>query len=285
MMIISRGSFTRTAQAIQSSNSTAAYTGNTAELTDGAPSSRCGLTWPSGSQTTSVYVHLPFRMAPVPTNEVRIFALLGLTGVPVGTAVQLYGGASANPTTSLATGTTEYLPDGTVGVWIVFPIGSGSTYEYYAWRIYNNTGGAATIVASSTVLIGELYASPAWDWPINRLTINPVDPSPTNRSDGGSGNRVIRPLYRRIEVQITPQKWDVAVLNGLTSLQGLLYDLGSQQFSAIVPRTTLVGNRALLDDNTIQQTATLVTLTGHGPLSSDAGTDRWPLTLEFEQSL
>lgn len=282
-MILSRGAYTRTPQAIQSSNGTAAYTSDTTNLVDCIPSSRCALTWPSGSQSAAVYVHLTWRMTPAPTSECRVFALLGLAGIQAGMAVELYGGATSNPSTLLSGTETVQFPDGTVGAWVVRDAGAGWTHEYFAWRIYNDDGSGAPIAASATVYVGELYASPAWDWPVGRWETRVVMPQLLNRSSSGAARKRKRPPYRQVDLTITPQDWAATMLDD-GSLLSMLYDLASQDCVAIVPRPEHRGAGGV-DDALLPRNAMLADLTEAGGLGADAAVDRYPLTLGFEEFL
>lgn len=282
-MIISRGNYTRVAQALLSS-SDAAYLSVPANLVDGVPSSQCALQWPSGLQSTSVYVHMPWRMVPAPAAECRIFALLGLDGIPAGATVELYGGATAVPATLLAATTTVTLPEGDVGAWIVREPGAGWIYEYFAWRVYNDVGGTSPIVASAVVYIGELYASPAWDWPINEISDQPVDQALTSTSAGGASRRVRQPAYRMLDCNVVPKAWDAAALDPVNGLQAFQYDVLDQDVIAVIPRPRWPPGGPI-SDAAVRACARLGVLSRIGPLASNAGTDRWPLALSVQQTL
>lgn len=285
-MLLSRGDYTRVVQAIQSSNGTAAYLSDTARLVDHIPSSQCAISWPSGAQTTGVYVHLPFRMTPAPAAECRVFALLGLRGIPVNTLVHLYGGATSNPTTLRAQGRTVRLPGGGVGIWFARQAGSGWSDEYFAFRIYNDTGGVATIAASTTVYVGELYATPVWEWPVSQWEPRVVNPAQVNRSSSGVVRHVPRPSYRTVDLTVAPQQWEQAqAANSGNTMQDMLYDLQGQRLLAVIPRPNRRGASLNADQTAIAATAMLCGLTDNGGFGSDAGTDAYPLRLALEECL
>lgn len=280
-MITSRGAYTRTVQAMSSSDD-AAYLSDTDNLVDCSPSTSVALQWTSGLQSTAEYVHLPWRMTPAPTIECRVFALLGLVGIPAGTRVYLYGGATASAATLLSAAEVVTLPDGTLGTWLIRAAGEGWTHEYFAWRIYNDDGSGAPIAASAIVYVGELYASPAWDWPVGKMEQRVVIPSLLNRSSSGAGRTVKRDPYRTAELMITPQDWATAMM-GVESLTAMLYDLAYQDCVALVQRPQPRGGS--LDPDAYNASAFLGSLTDAGGLGAEAAVDRYPLTLSFEAIL
>lgn len=282
-MITSRGAYARTMQPLLSTGGTAAYLGNTLAMVDCIPSSICTCSWPTGLQSTGVYVHVPWRMTPAPAAECRIFMLLGLQGIPPGVMVELYGGATAVPATMLMQTETVLLPDGTVGAIIVRAAGDGWTHEYFAWRIYNS-GPSGTFIAGGALFgIGEVYASPAWEWPIGRWDVKVVLPQLLNRTATGAAKKVKRDPYRTVDVTITPQDWTSAMISS-DSLIAMLYDLATQDCVAIVPRPRRRGVAAI-DDDVVPTNAMLADLVEAGSLGADAAVDRYPLNLQFEQFL
>lgn len=280
-MITSRGAYTRTVQPLLSSDD-ALYLSDPSRLVDCSPSTAVALQWTSGPQSSTEYVHMPWRMSPAPTLECRVFALLGLVGIPSGTRVYLYGGATAAAGTLLAGAEVVELPDGTFGTWLIRPAGDGWMHEYFAWRIYNDDGAGAPIAASAVVYVGELYASPAWDWPIGKIETRVVIPTLLNRSSSGAGRTVKRDPYRTAELMITPQDWTTAMI-GRDSLVAMLYDLAAQDCVALVPRPQPRGGS--LDADTYNANAFLAALTDAGALAAEATVDRYPLTLSFEAML
>ena len=282
-MITSRGTFSRVIQPIFSSNGSAAYLSDPANLVDCSPSTSCALQWTSGLQSSAVYVHLPWRMVPAPTTECRVFALLGLVGIPAGTRLYLYGGATAAASTLLSAAEVVQLPDGTFGAWLIRATGEGWTHEYFAWRVYNDDGAGSPIASSAIVYIGELYATPAWDWPLGRMEIKVQIPQLLNRASSGAGRTVKRDPYRTAELTITPQDWRTAMC-GTDSLLAMLYDLAGQDCVAIVPRPQLRGGVAP-DAEAYQANSFLAALTDAGGLAAEAAVDRYPLTLSFEAML
>jgi hypothetical protein len=282
-MITSRGAYTRTMQPLLSSNATAAYLGNTLAMVDCIPSSICACSWPTGLQSTSVYVHVPWRMTPSPAAECRIFMLLGLQGIPDGVMVELYGGATAAPATMLMQTETVQLPDGSIGAIIVRAAGDGWTHEYFAWRIYNS-GPSGTFIAGGALFgIGEVYASPAWEWPIGRWDVKVVLPQLLNRTATGAAKKVKRDPYRTVDLTITSQDWNAAML-GRDSLMAMIYDLAAQDCIALIPRPRRRGIAAI-DNDVVPESAMLADLTEAGSLGADAAVDHYPLNLQFEQFL
>lgn len=283
-MIISRGNFTRVVQPILSSNSTAEYLGDTRFLIDGIPSTGCPILWPNGTQNTSVYTKLPWRMVPAPTKECRIFALLGLQGVPVGTKLELLGGNNADPSTFVADSEVVELPNGEFGAWVALDIGEGVIHEYFAWVILNDDGaGDSPIAAEATIYAGELYASPAWDWCVTDIAIDMVDQSLVNTAAGGASRRVKWTPYRTFQGSISPQSWATTFLDKGNDLQSLQYDLMGQDNIAALPRPRWPPGGPL-DQTAINETALFGVLTRVGGLSSNAQIDRWPLQLAMQES-
>lgn len=283
-MIISRGRFRRIVQAIQSSNDTAVYLGDTNNLVDGIPSTGCAIQWPSGIQNTTVYVKIPWRMDPTPTRECRIFALLGLRGVPAGTVLELVGGNSPDPSTFIANAVVVELPGGELGAWVVLDIGAGLTRQYYAWVILNDDGsGGSAIAAEAVVDVGEVYASPAWDWCATDISIDIVDQSLVNTAAGGASRRVQWTPYRACQVSISPQAWTTAVMDTTNGLQSLQYDLLAQDNVVLVPRPRWPPGGGI-DQTAVEETAMFGVLTRVGGLSSNAQLDRWPLQVGMQES-
>jgi hypothetical protein len=282
-MITSRGDYARSVEALTSSNGTAAYTSNTLNLVDCIPSTACALTWTSGAQSSSVWVQLPWRMTPAPTIECRVFALLGLVGIPAGVRVELYSGASIGALTQRSATEVVRLPNGTYGAWIVRDEGEGWTHEYWAWRIYNDDGDTSPIAASANLLVGELYASPAWQWDVGRWDTKVVMPHIINRANSGAARKVKRDSYRTVDLTITPQDWQTAMA-GEDTLLDMLYDLAQQDCVAIVPRPENRGDAGVNAD-VVPRTAMLADLTDAGGLAADAASDHYPLNLSFEEFL
>lgn len=282
-MIVSRGNFTRVPQALTSSNGNGAYLGNSNFLVDGIPSTRCAILWPDGLQNSSVYVKLPWRMVPAPTMECRVFALLGLENVPLGIRVELYGGATSDPSTLLTLGVVELLPNGEYGVVIVREPGDGWTHEYYAWQILNDDGSSAPIAAEAVIYAGELYATPAWDWCVTDISIDMVDQSLGNTSAGGASRRVKWTPYRTAQVAIAPKGWDVAFIDSTNGLQALQYDLLSQDNITLIPRPRWPPGAGLSQESIIA-TFLFGVLTRVGGLTSNAQADRWPLQFAMQES-
>jgi hypothetical protein len=281
-MLMSRGAFTRTVEPLSSSDD-AAYLSNTLNLVDCSPSTSVALQWTSGVQNTSEYVHLPWRMSPAPTTECRVFALLGLQGVPAGTRLELWGGASLGSMLMLTAATVVELPNGTFGAWLARDSGDGWSHEFFAWRIYNDDGVTTPIGASAIINVGELYATPAWEWPIGRWEWRVVLPQVINRANSGAAKKVKRDAYQTVEVMITPHDWQTTML-GANSLRAMIYDLGRQDCVAIVPRPNLRG-AAGVDNDIVPATAMLADLVEVGSFGADAAIDHYPLTLQFEEFL
>jgi hypothetical protein len=282
-MIISKGVFQREAQALESSDSSALYLGNTLNLVDGIPSTACALQWLTSSPSTSDWVHMPWRMVPAPTEECRIFALLGLQNIPVGVRVELYGGATSNPGTLLSLSEVVQFPNGEYGVWIVREPGEGWTHEYFAWRILNDDGNTSPIASEQVIYIGELYASPAWDWCLTDISIELIDQSLVNTSAGGASRRIKWTPYRNFQGVISPKSWDIAILDPTQSLQALQFDLMAQDNIAVIPRPRwpIAGP---ISEEAITAIAMFGVLTRVGPLSSNAQIDRWPLQIAMQES-
>jgi hypothetical protein len=283
-MIISRGNYSRVVQAIDSSNGTALYLGNTLKLVDGIPSSACAIAWPSGVQSSAVWIHLTWRMVPAPTAECRIFALLGLQGIPVGTFVELYSGATPGAMTMRTGGEVVTLPNGDLGVWIVRGEGEGWVDEYWAWRVYNDDGAGSPIAAEEVVYVGELFAAPVWEWRINEINSQPVDQSLNNTAGGGATRRVRLPAYRALECNVVPQNWATAAIDAENGLQAFQFDLLGQDVIAVVPRPRWPVGGPISDD-AVRACAMFCVLARVGPLASNANNDRWPLSLALQETL
>lgn len=281
-MLTSRGAYSRIVEPLSSSND-AAYLSNTNNLVDCSPSTSVALQWTSGLQNTGEYVHLPWRMSPAPAIECRLFALLGLQGVPAGTRLELWGGASLGGTAFLQDAEVVELPNGTFGAWLARDAGDGWAHEFFAWRIYNDDGVTTPIAASAVINVGELYATPLWDWPIGRWETKVVIPHIINRSNSGAARKVQRDPYRTVDLTITPREWQSAMI-GADSLLAMLYDLARQDCVAIVPRPNLRGAVGA-DAAIVPSTAMLCDLNDAGGLGADAPVDRYPLTLQFEEFL
>lgn len=253
---------------------------------DGAPTTQTAFRWPSGAQTTAVYLDVVWRVSPAPSGgvECRAWCIDGLDGVPVGAKLRLLGGATSSPATTVADTVTVRLPSGRVGAWVIRGAGGGATHEFYAWRIFNDVSGASPIAASSTVLVGEVFAAPVEEWPAAELSTSIVDASLVEGMSDGSVRRVKRMPYRKIEIKIPPQSRATAFV-GDASLQGLAYRLIGADVVAVIPLPRERGSSAVQSSlaNAMGYLATPDLQSVE--IASAAGTDAWPVAIRFRESL
>lgn len=272
---------------IRASNGQAAEFTGGSNITDGRPSTRCAIKWIGA--TTSDYMEIIVRVEPAApympaVPESRLWFIDSLVGIPQFTLVAVYSGISPSSLSYVWSNSLGSMPNGRPGQWVARQQGQGRTHEYFAFRIFNNVSGQASIVPGSTVQIGEVFAGPVIDWPAADLEIKPVDLSLTNEASDGTIRRVKRTPQRQLTVTIPPQTYDKAIAGvGALTLQEFVYRLIAADSLAVVALPRLHGS----PDMTALQQATgfLVCLQDAGALKFSATSHVGPLTLTFKEAL
>lgn len=283
MFMIGTGQYTFTPQTLQSTGSTAAWLNSTASVVDGRPGTQSSFSWPTGAQTTSTFTTIPFRVTSAPATELRMFALLNLTGIPAGCVVQLVHGATSNPTTILATTSTLALPGGRVGAWVVRGVGLGVTSEYVGWKIFNNVGGSTAMTAGQTVRVGEVYADSVYDMTVSDLSVQLTDPTRINRSSGNQPWNAYRRPYRTVNARLTAASFAGAFIDS-GNLQSILFALATRNYFGVVFRDRARG-ATVPSIAYAQQCGMLARMQPAGAIQADAVNDLWPCSLQFEELL
>lgn len=147
---------------------------------DGKPARKSRLCWCSDVvPDTADYVQVDLTIASTP---LRVCAILGLTGVPAGAVVHVYGKRPADGAATWNfggdnTATVVQFADGTFGAWFVLPAAAAAVTKI-GFRFYNDVAGDTWATAATAIDIGELVAMPAVDVPIDKgWTQQLVDPS------------------------------------------------------------------------------------------------------------
>lgn len=228
---------------------------------DGKPARKSRMKWRTDAvPAIAHYVQVEATLAAA--TPIGICAFLGLTNVPVGTVVHVYGKrpADASVTWNFGgqnTATVVEFADGTRGAWFVLPDGAAAVQKV-GFRIFNNAGGATWATAATTIDIGELVAMPAvdvdhepsWDMPL-------IDPSSAGRSRGSQSYVARRTPYRRLQAALPPEYVNKVRAGGLANGMDwarLAYALAGQRRMAAIVRTL---NQAETNATAIYGTAAL----------------------------
>lgn len=289
-MLITDGQVTLSVEPLLSNNGTAAYVGLSSNLVDGRPGTQAAVQWTSGSQTTSSYISLVFKLTPTPTIAfpARLFAIYfnrqnQATALKAGTKLELLGGPTNNPTNVMATTTIKRLPDGRLATWVYLPTQS-NTWQYWAWRIYNDDGDTNYISASQIIYVGEVFADGVRNFPLSRFKVLPTDPTRLNRSSGNQPWPVMRYPFRRTSIQVVPQPFATAFVTPNENMQQLMFKLSTARYFAVVPRDRPRAG-STPDENYVQNMAQLVRAIDIGALESEASNDYWPIDITSEELL
>lgn len=188
--------------------STAALTGGTwltsdgaAALWDGKPSRRARLQWSAGSALGG-YVEITLNFSA--SSFLRVFALLGST-LPAGVRIVFGGAVEAR---------TGYQPDTTAGAWGV-AAADGTPVASCTVRIYNDRNGAPWAANGTIIDIGELWAGPAVEIPIDvGWTLAVVDPSEVELTRGSQPSVVPRSAFRQLSCVFSPLPSGAATVRG-----------------------------------------------------------------------
>lgn len=284
-MLITSGQVNMVLGPLRSNDGTAGYFGSTAAAVDALRGTQANFIWPEVMASPTNYVTITFQINPAPSagKPPKLFAILNISPeIRDGTVMELLGGNDNNPTNVIATTTVQTLPDGQRGTWLYVPAQS-NTFAWWGWKIYNNDGDGAYIPGETQSKIGELFADSVDVYCATAISSELVDPTRINRSSYNLARPLMRKPFRRLTVSFIPTDYEDAFI-ATDSLQALTYRMAQASYCAIVPREA--ENRLTAPDpEYVQQTAILARVTNIGSIGSDARTDRWPLSLSFEELL
>lgn len=209
---------------------------------DDNPARKARLQWRNDAvPAIAHYVEVDFT---IPSTPLGICAILGLTGVPAGAVVHVYGkrAADAGVTWDFGgqnTATVVQFADGTYGAWFVLPAGAAAV-EKVGFRFYNNAAGATWATAATTIDIGELAAMPAVEIPIDRgWSQQRMDPSTRSLSRGSAPITNNRRPYRELRCVFSRAPEASVRFGGLAN--GMDWDrleaaLGGNARCVVIPR-------------------------------------------------
>ena len=168
---------------------------------DGKPARRARFQWAAGGGVSAyAEISLTFSSA----TFLRVFALLGTT-LPSGVRVVFAGGVEAR---------TGYQPDTTTGAWGV-AASDGAAVSSCTVRIYNNCNGAPWAVNGTIVDLGEVWAGPAVDVPIDvGWSLAAVDPTEVELTRSSQPAIVRRSAYRQLSCAFSPLPSGAATVRG-----------------------------------------------------------------------
>lgn len=167
---------------------------------DGKPTRKSQLRWRNDAvPAIAHYVQVEATLAIA--GPIGICAILGLTHVPAGAVVHVYGkrAADAGITWDFGgqnTATVVQFADGTYGAWFVLPVGAEAVQKV-GFRFFNNKAGATWATAATILDIGELVALPALEVPIDKgWTQQRMDPSVRSSNRASQLTTAPRTSYR-----------------------------------------------------------------------------------------
>lgn len=284
-MLITTGQVSMALGPVYSHDESAGYVGSSAPGVDALRGTQAIFIWPETMSNITNFVTITFQINPAPTagNPPRLFAFLNISPeIRDGTIMELLGGNDDNPTNVIATTTVQTLPDGQRGTWLYVPTQS-NLFAWWGWKIYNNDGDGAYIAPDTQTRFGEVFADAVDTYCATSINSELIDPTRINRSSYNLARPLMRKPYRRLTVAFVPQDYEDAFVAS-DSLQALTYRMALANYIAIVPRET--ENKVTdPDPEYVQQTALLARVSNIGGIGSDARTDRWPLSLSFEELL
>ncbi len=182
---------------------------------DGKPARKARLQWAAaGAPTITDYVQVDLTIA---ATSLRVCAILGLTSVPAGAVVHVYGKRAGDAGVTWDFGgqnqaTVVQFADGTYGAWFVLPAGAAAVTKV-GFRFYNNVAGATWATAATSIDIGELVAMPAVEVLIDKgWTQQLVDPSIRSATRSSTPVANVRTPYRVLGCTFSPSPSGEAVV-------------------------------------------------------------------------
>lgn len=274
-----------TAAALSGSAGSAWLVDGAAACYDGNPARKARLQWASaGAPAITDYVQVELTVA---STSMRVCAILGLSNVPVGTVVRVYGKRPADGSVSWDFGgqneaTVVQFADGTFGAWFVLPDGAAAVTKV-GFRFYNNAAGVTWATAATTIDIGELVAMPAVEMLLDRnwAFLAPGTSSRSSRTRASQIARAVGVDYRRLALPLDPAPITEVRGGGLANgmdwhrLRGAFAGLAAV---VAIPRGLYNG---VVDLGEVNATALYGVVAGQGDIAH-AGGDQytWSLTVE-----
>ena len=181
-----------------------------AALYDGKPARRARLQWAAGAALDG-YVQIALSFATA--TPLRVLALLGTT-LPAGVRVDFLGAGGDGLGGTCDNTRTFTMPDGTTAAWAVAR--DNEPAETGCWiRIYNDCNGATWAVNGTVVDLGEVWAGPAVDVPIDvGWSLVPVDPTEVELTRSSQPVIVRRSAYRQLSCAFSPLPSGAATVRG-----------------------------------------------------------------------
>lgn len=249
---------------------------------DGKPARKARLQWAADVvPDVGDYVQVDLTIA---ATSLRICAVLGLTGVPVGTVVQVYGKRAGDAGATWDFGgqnaaTVVQFPDGTAGAWFVLPA-AAEAVTVVGFRIYNDAAAATWATAATAIDIGELVAMPAVDIPIDKgWAQQRMDPSMRSATRSSQPATSARTPFRVLSCAFSPSPSGEAPVrfggldNGM-DWEAIAAAVAGDNRCAAIPRWA--------DTARVQATAQYGICTGIGPTQHVTG-PFWRKEMTFQE--